>query len=314
MDADEGKITDFFNTMMLSNSLAFQQPGTIVTSAQINYEKNFAFIELRSVEETTNAMTLDGVEFMGCALKIKRPRDFQPIQTWSMTGDSSIPANIQMQAIANAGQNEGKLIISNIPVDLNEQDVRSLVQIYGDLKNFELTRESEKSNGTAFVQFSNPLIANEAVKNLNGSTVDGCTLSAQLATDLYAAATQAAMPGIANINVPGVNLQATVDNPTNVLSLLNMVEPDELRDDEEYEDILVDIREECQKYGKINSIEIPRPRDDVEVEGLGKVFIEYDLVSDCKTASENIAGRKFADKIIIVSYFDPEKYANRKFS
>lgn len=50
-----------------------------------------------------------------------------------------------------------------------------------------------------------------------------------------------------------------------------MVTPDELKDDEQYEDILEDIKEECNKYGVVRSIEIPRPIDGVEVPGCGKV-------------------------------------------
>lgn len=42
-------------------------------------------------------------------------------------------------------------------------------------------------------------------------------------------------------------------------------------EDEDYEEILEDIREECSKYGAVRSIEIPRPVDGVEVPGCGKV-------------------------------------------
>lgn len=57
-----------------------------------------------------------------------------------------------------------------------------------------------------------------------------------------------------------------------VLCLLNMVTPDELKDEEEYEDILEDIREECNKYGVVRSLEIPRPIEGIDVPGCGKVI------------------------------------------
>ena len=50
-----------------------------------------------------------------------------------------------------------------------------------------------------------------------------------------------------------------------------MVTPEELRDEEEYEDILEDIKEECNKYGVVRSVEIPRPIEGVDVPGCGKV-------------------------------------------
>lgn len=59
--------------------------------------------------------------------------------------------------------------------------------------------------------------------------------------------------------------------PTEVLCLMNMVSPEELLDDDEYEEIVEDVREECSKYGQVKSIEIPRPVDGLEIPGTGKV-------------------------------------------
>lgn len=50
-----------------------------------------------------------------------------------------------------------------------------------------------------------------------------------------------------------------------------MVTPEELMEEEEYEDILEDIKEECNKYGVVRSVEIPRPIEGVDVPGCGKV-------------------------------------------
>ena len=50
----------------------------------------------------------------------------------------------------------------------------------------------------------------------------------------------------AHLQVPGI-VGSGSTNPTEVLCLLNMVVPEELVDEEEYEDILEDIREECSR-------------------------------------------------------------------
>ena len=82
----------------------------------------------------------------------------------------------------------------------------------------------------------------------------------------------AAIAAPVQIQVPGLsNVAAGLGNPTEVLCLMNMVVAEELNDEEEYEDILEDIREECTKYGPVRSLEIPRPLEGVEVPGLGKV-------------------------------------------
>ena len=41
--------------------------------------------------------------------------------------------------------------------------------------------------------------------------------------------------------------------PTVVLCLMNMVTPDELTDDEEYEEIMEDVKDECGKLGKVRT-------------------------------------------------------------
>lgn len=44
--------------------------GPVVTSCYMNMEKRFAFVEFRSIEEATNALALDGVQFRGEQLKV----------------------------------------------------------------------------------------------------------------------------------------------------------------------------------------------------------------------------------------------------
>lgn len=117
------------------------------------------------------------------------------------------------------------------------------------------------------------------------------------------------------IQVPGLSmLHSSSGGPaTEVLCLLNMVTPDDLRDEEEYEDILEDIREECNKYGIVRSIEIPRPIEGVEVPGCGKVYVEFNSIVDCQKAQQALTGRKFSDRVVVTSYFDPDKYHRREF-
>lgn len=115
------------------------------------------------------------------------------------------------------------------------------------------------------------------------------------------------------IQVPGLSLVGSSGPPTEVLCLLNMVTPDELKDEEEYEDILEDIKEECNKYGVVRSIEIPRPIENVDVPGCGKVFVEFNSVIDCQKAQQALTGRKFSDRVVVTSYFDPETYHRREF-
>lgn len=63
--------------------------------------------------------------------------------------------------------------------------------------------------------------------------------------------------------------------------------------------------EECQKYGKIVELKIPRPSGGSrQSTGVGKIFIKYDTAESAKKALQALAGRKFADRTVVTTYFD----------
>ena len=115
------------------------------------------------------------------------------------------------------------------------------------------------------------------------------------------------------IQVPGFSFVDTSGPPTEVLCMLNMVTPEELRDEEEYMDILENVREECNKYGVVRSVDIPRPIEGVVVPGCGKVFVEFNSIVDCQRAQQAVTGRKFSSHIVVTSYFDPDKYHRHEY-
>lgn len=67
-------------------------------------------------------------------------------------------------------------------------------------------------------------------------------------------------------------------SPTPVLLLLNMVTPEELLNDDDYEDIMLDVRDECEKFGDVVGLAIPRPRGEAEIAGVGKVIYSNGFV------------------------------------
>lgn len=85
----EEEMMEFFNQQMHLSGLA-QAAGNPVLACQINLDKNFAFLEFRSIDETTQAMAFDGINFKGQSLKIRRPHDYQPMP--GMTDTSAMVA------------------------------------------------------------------------------------------------------------------------------------------------------------------------------------------------------------------------------
>jgi len=58
-----------------------------------------------------------------------------------------------------------------------------------------------------------------------------------------------------------------------------------LDDDEEYNDIILDIKEECGKYGRVDSVFIPRKDvEDNPTPGMGNAYVEFFTLEEAKEA------------------------------
>ena len=305
----EEEMISFFNQQMHISGLA-QTTGNPVLACQINIDKNFAFLEFRSIDETTQAMAFDGINFKGQSLKLRRPRDYQPMPGLSENPNLNVPGVVST-VVPDSAQ---KLFAGGIPSYLNEDQVKELFTSFGQLKSFNLVKDSTTglSKGYAFFEYLDVSITDTAIAGLNGMQLADKKLLVQRASvgcknpiALNSAPVQIQVPGLPTVQGPG--------QPTEILCLLNMVTDEELTDEEEYEDILDDIREKCASYGGVKSIEIPRPVPGVEVPGLGKVFVEFYGIPDCQKAQHALTGLKFSNRIVVTSYFDPDKYHRREF-
>lgn len=116
---------------------------------------------------------------------------------------------------------------------------------------------------------------------------------------------------------------ATDSEESRVLQLLNMVTADELMDNEDYEgmwlcsvwlcevlanfslpEIVEDVQEECAKYGTVLEVKVPRPvGGSRQSAGVGKIFVKYETKEATKKALQSLAGRKFADRTVVTTYF-----------
>ena len=54
-------------------------------------------LQYRSVDETTQAMAFDGINFQGQSLKIRRPKDYQPLPGMAETPSVAVPGKEDKQ-------------------------------------------------------------------------------------------------------------------------------------------------------------------------------------------------------------------------
>lgn len=100
-----------------------------------------------------------------------------------------------------------------------------------------------------------------------------------------------------------------VQFPTKILCFVNISRDIDIEEEEKYDFVKEDILSECELYGKVQSVFLPRK--DVEdniIPGMGNAYVEFETVEDCKNCRRKLVGRKFNNHLVRMVYFDEEKY------
>jgi splicing factor U2AF subunit len=333
-------LVEFFNEAMIKASVV-QPDHRPVVSSQLNPDKSFSFIEFSTIDEATSGMALDGITMNGISLKVRRPKDYVSPPT-----ALAPPSGIHIPGIVstNVPDSPNKIFIGGLPAYLNEAQVKELLTAFGPLKAFNLVKDAATGNskGYAFFEYLDASVTDRACQGLNGMKLGDKTLLVQRANigakqDGTGGIMMPMSPGalnpspsaasLLNLQVPAATLLSGMllgqpQAETRVLQLLNLVRPEELVSDEDHADIMEDVRQECEKYGNVLSVTIPRPAltDDGKldptqaVDGLGRVFVEFADQEDASRAQSNLAGRKFGGHVVLTSYLDEDDYDQRDFS
>ncbi|EZG43607.1 RNA recognition motif protein [Gregarina niphandrodes] len=181
-------IAQFFNHT-LSALLPNKPLGDSIIGTYINTTKRFAFIENRSIEETTFTLTLDGIMMEGYALKLRRPQDYNAALARqqlavemelkggisALRGAACLSSNQARTSIVSTSVDDGpnKVFIGGLPHHMMEFEVKELLSTFGALKAFHLVkdREADRSKGYAFCEWRDPSVTDAACEQLNGTKV-----------------------------------------------------------------------------------------------------------------------------------------------
>ncbi|KAJ4703450.1 U2 snRNP auxiliary factor large subunit [Melia azedarach] len=337
--ANEQTIATFFSHVMTAIGGNSAGPGDAVVNVYINHEKKFAFVEMRTVEEASNAMALDGIIFEGTAVRVRRPTDYNPTLAAALgPGQPSPHLNLAAVGLAPGaiGGAEGpdRVFVGGLPYYFTEAQIRELLESFGTLRGFDLVKDRDTGNskGYGFCVYQDPSVTDIACAALNGLKMGDKTLTVRRATassgqskfeqeNILAQAQQhIAIQKMAlqtsGMNFPGGGTTTLFgEAPAKVLCLTEAITADALVDNEEYEEILEDMREECSKYGTLVNVVIPRPHPNGDqIPGVGKVFLEYFDIAGCATAKNALSGRKFGGNTVNAFYYPEDKYYNRDYS
>lgn len=207
------------------------------------------------------------------------------------------------------------MFIGGLPTYLTEEQVKELLQSFGDLSAMSLAMDGDVSKGYGFCEYADPANTDLAIQGLDGMELGDKKLVVQRAM-VSVKTTMPAVPVFygAGLLVPPELMPNPEPGPAStVLQLLNMVVIEELMDQQDYDEIMHDVREECEKIGEVKEIFIPRPVEGEFIPGIGKIFVRFTDANHCSTALHTLAGRRFGDRTVITAYISEETYNNKDY-
>mmetsp|Transcript_20487 Transcript_20487/g.44791 ORF Transcript_20487/g.44791 Transcript_20487/m.44791 type:complete len:465 (-) Transcript_20487:1227-2621(-) len=183
----EDELKQFLNSLMMKTG-ALTAPGSAILSCKITTEKNYAFVEFRSVEETSNAMAFDGVAFHDVFLKIRRPSNFEiatAIMLGPVTPDPTMDTSQLDICRTVVEDSPNKLFVGGLPCDWSEEQVKDLLTPHGGLRSFNLVMDKTtgKSKGYAFCEYMDEHVVEQVIKALNQRKVGSKTLTVKRALE-----------------------------------------------------------------------------------------------------------------------------------
>jgi len=123
----EEQLRDFLNAKV--NNIP-ERPQTIfptpICSITIKRDKMYAFVEFFTLADADIAMCMDGIEFLGTPLKIRRHSEY--------TEDPKNPApkyHIPGIISTQVENDNNKIFLGPLPLNLSDEEVKNLSQVLG---------------------------------------------------------------------------------------------------------------------------------------------------------------------------------------
>ncbi|EDO06450.1 RNA recognition motif domain containing protein [Babesia bovis T2Bo] len=276
-----------------------------------NEDQGYCFLEFSTPELADACFKLDGINFKGKLLKIRRPIDYG---TTSSSEDT-------------------KVFVQNIPPTMSEAEVKELLEKHGKIKSSNLVKDLKtgQNKGYGFFEFDDSRAAKMAVCHLNGHIIGKNVLSVKHAAFSYFAA-GGKLTDCKATNLPNSVTQSILSNPllglqmqsgrrigskpSRIVQLINIVFHEDLIQDKRYHEVKDAIMEEAKKYGHLEDIVIPRPNDDLSYkEGVGKVFLKFGDEISSRRAQYMLNGRVFdGNRIVCAAFFPLDRFLKGKYT
>lgn len=321
-------LLQFLNGAMRRIKLCKQDESPIL---QCRVNAKFAFVECRSIDDANLVLNLNGIPFLGASLKVSRPSKytgpFVAAKTWQELTGQPLPTGI----VSNDAEEKinRELFIGNTTPEMTEQMLREFLG--KAMEQVGLTSgpgnpitACRVSGKFAFVELRSVQEAANAL-NLNNIPYLGAMLRVGRPSKYTGPVTPHGnwedilskyMSGELKLPQQNGGVVAPVAESTGtsaptskVVELKNMLTAQDLENDEEYNDIMEDTKDECGQFGCLKDLVIPRSGV-----GMTKIFLHYDSPDDAAKAIAALAGRTFDGRKVDAQYFPEEKFASKDYS
>lgn len=290
--------------------------------AETRVNSKFAFIELATPDLATKALQLNGIPFLGSYLKISRPSKYSgPMEvpgikkTWQeLTGQETpgLALDPEQEKLSR------ELFIGNTTPEMTEAMIKeflgnAMLQVGLNEQPGNPIVTCRVSGKFAFVELRTPQETKNAL-NLNNIPFLGTVLRVGRPSKYNGPPDRQGNweDILAKFMAGELTVKPVAAAPalsSRVVQLLNMLSEQDLANDEEYQEILEDTREECSQFGNLLSVIIPKAGE----EGATKVFLEYASVEDAQRAINGLQGRTFDGRMVEATCFDEIRFANKDY-
>lgn len=313
-----GKEVEAFFNQNIRRACNVELKQNPVINVFLCQDKRYAFVELNSVDITTQCLGMDGIMFNGQPLKVRRANDFNPAQL--PPPDPKAPKlDLRKLGLTNVGpqvdEQTPKFIFSGFKPTTSESIFIELFKPFGKLLRLQIMRDpvTLRCRGYGFGEYEDNVICDLACNNLNGMEVADFVLNVEPAN---MDACQKIVPPDRAADLDDLLKELTENypipkQPSRIMEIKNLISGEDLQDSDKIRRIRDDLSDECCRYGNVISIEIPVDLKDKL--NTGRIFIEFEFIEECKAAVTQLFGRKYDERIIFTAYFDEVRFLNRDF-
>lgn len=316
-------LKEYYTNLLINSNI----PGLNDTDKQISVRttispNHFIIESANSLVITILISTTDAfIDQFNMSFSLERPGEYIPFKL----PEYFKPEKDEMQLISNKvnetiyEQNSRLFSISNISIDTKRNDLIMCLLKVEEIKSLLFVTDKlakDDCKGFALFEFKDSVKINDTILNkLNNLTLKDKKLLVKrpcLSVNNYS------QKLILTHNLFKIQAKSsphtTYHKLSKVIELINCFDVNEILDDSIYNDLKKSVENECSKYGTIEKLEIPKPINNEKLwidelsNGIGKIFIKYSNITEAKNAIENLAGKRLANRLVLVRFFDENDF------